>query len=184
MGAPRILVITPSLPEREAFRSECVASVVAQTLHPVMHVVGVDYERVGVATMLNRLASIAKPAGRDWIAQLADDDLMYPHHLETLASRIDDADIIYSWCKVTGRGYWNPNSHFDADRLRRENYIPATTLIRTTLIEALGGWREGVHGFEDWDFWLRALDAGARFACIPTVTWCYRFHSSNASTGR
>ena len=184
MGGVRILVVTPSLPERDAFRSECVASVVAQTLQPVMHIVGVDYERVGVATMLNRLASIAKPAARDWIAQLADDDLMYPHHLETLATRVDDADVVYSWCNVTGRGDWNPNSHFDAARLRHENYIPAVSLIRASLVESLGGWRDGEHGFEDWDFWLRALDAGARFACIPTVTWCYRFHSSNASTGR
>ena len=183
MGAPRIIVITPSLPEREAFRSECVASVVAQTLHPVMHVVGVDYERAGVATMLNRLASIAKPAGCDWIAQIADDDLMHPNHLEVLASRVDDADVIYPWCDVIGRN-WSVNALFDADRLRRENYIPATTLIRTLLVESLGGWRDGEHGWEDHDFWLRALDAGARFACIREITWTYRFHGGNISTGR
>jgi hypothetical protein len=119
--------------------------------------------------------------GADWVAQIADDDLMLPHHLETLATRTD-ADIIYTYCEVTGRS-WNPNAPFDADRLRRENYIPATTLIRTSLCEELHGWREDSrHGFEDWDFWLRALDLGAEFACIPEVTWQYRFHGSNLST--
>jgi len=27
---------------------------------------------------------------------------------------------------------------------------------------------------EDHDLWVRALDAGARFRCIPEVTWTYR----------
>jgi hypothetical protein len=83
---------------------------------------------------------------------------------------------------VEGRGAWNPNAPFDAERLRQGNYIPATTLIRAELCAELGWRADAQHGFEDWDFWLRALDAGASFACIPEVTWLYRFHGENLST--
>jgi GT2 family glycosyltransferase len=176
-----ICVVTASLPERVEFRAECVAAVAAQTLPPVAHLVYIDHAQRGPAAALNALLPSVVQMGAEWVAQIADDDLMLPHHLETLATRLD-ADIIYTYCEVTGRS-WNPNAPFDADRLRRENYIPATTLIRTSLCEELHGWRENArHGFEDWDFWLRALDLGAEFACIPEITWHYRFHGSNLST--
>ena len=181
MGTMRIIVVTSSLPEREAFRAEAIASVNAQTLKPLAHLISIDHERAGPARTLNRLLPACFAAGADWIAQLADDDLLDPEHLATLATATNEADIIYPYCRVTGRE-WNPNAPFDAARLRRENYIPAITMIRATLCEELDGWRaDAAHGFEDWDFWLRALDVGARFACIPRVTWTYRFHGKNLS---
>jgi GT2 family glycosyltransferase len=179
---PRIVVVTPSLPERADFRAECVASVAAQTLQPVAHVVMVDYERAGPAAMLNRMLSACVAAGADWVAQLADDDLADPHHLELLAAHCADADIVYSWCRVEGRSF-NPNREFDEAALRASNFIPATTMIRTRLCTQLGWRDDSTHGFEDWDFWLRALDAGARFVCVPEVSWTYRFHGANLSTG-
>lgn len=158
--------------------AETVASVNAQTLPPVQHLIHVDHERVGCAAAQNIMLDAT--AG-DWVALVADDDLVLPHHLQTLASVADDADIIYSYCRVEGRD-WNPNAPFDPERLRHGNYIPSTTLIRTALARRLGGWRtDAAHGFEDWDFWLRALDVGARFRCIPEVTWVYRFHKENLS---
>jgi hypothetical protein len=178
----RIIVVTASLPERNSFRAECIQSVNEQTLQPVAHLVSIDHERAGPARILNRLLPACLAAGAEWIAQLADDDIFYPHHLATLVENANDADIVYPYCEVRGRN-WNPNAPFDAERLRRENYIPATTLIRASLCEQLGGWREEAkEGFEDWDFWLRALDAGARFVCVPQVTWAYRFHGHNMST--
>ena len=172
----RIAVVTASLPERVDFRADCMASVAAQTLAPVAHVVMVDYERAGPAAMLNRMLPACFAARADWIAQLADDDL------ELLAAHSADADIVYSWCRVEGRSF-NPNREFDAAALRASNYIPATTMIRTRLCTQLGWRSDAPHGFEDWDFWLRALDAGARFVCVPEVSWTYRFHGANLSTG-
>ena len=131
--------------------------------------------------MLNRMLSAARATGAEWIAQLADDDLMLPNHLEQLATRAD-ADIVYSYCRVEGRGGWNPNHPFDASLLERENYIPATTLIRLSVCEELG-WREdAANGYEDHDFWLRALGHQFSFACVQEETWIYRFHGHNLST--
>lgn len=195
-----VAVLTPSLPERAPMLTEAVASVNAQTLRPSAHLVGIDHSRIGIGRMLNQLAAGAEA---EWLARLDDDDLLDSTHLEVLASKAEKADIVYSWCRilpyspgqdvafpaVVGPSGWIPNQSFEADQLRSRNYIPATTLIRTSLWAELGGWRlagygvgdspRGPEGTEDWDFWLRALDVGARFACVPEVTWTYRYHGAN-----
>lgn len=174
----KISAITASIPSRSGTLCEAIASVHAQTLQPDEHLVAIDYARRGTARVVTQLALAAR---NEWIATLEDDDLWMPHHLATLAdvAQAEVADIIYPWCIVEGRD-WDPNSHFDPERLARENYIPATVLIRRSLVADLGGWRDGVqHGWEDWDLWLRALATGARFVCVPVVTWVYRFHGGN-----
>lgn len=126
-----------------------------------------------------RNALLAAAAG-EWIAVLDDDDLLLPNHLEVLSAA--QGDVIYTWCQVAGRGDWNPNRNFFADHLRQNNYIPVTALIRASLLRDLQGWRsteESYSGLEDWDLYLRALDAGATFTCIPEITWVYRFHGGN-----
>jgi hypothetical protein len=196
-----IAVLTPSLPGRGDMLNEAMSSVQAQTAPPTSHVVGIDYDRVGIGRMLNQLAA---GADADWLARLDDDDLFLPNHLEVLSEGAVGADVVYSWCEVKPRARdgllppvpavlgpagWIPNQEFDADLLRERNYIPATTLIRKSLWEDIRGWTLPGWGVgdsprqpefaEDWDFWLRALDAGARFVCIPEVTWTYRYHGTN-----
>jgi hypothetical protein len=196
-----IAVLTPSLPERGVMLREAMRSVQGQTLKPSIHAIGVDYDRIGIGRMLNRLAASTTT---EWLARLDDDDLFKRNHLEVLASATDEADVIYTWCdvkprseggvtppapSVLGPAGWIPNQEFDPDLLRQRNYIPATTLIRTSLWAELGGWLLPGWGVdesprepqsaEDWDFWLRALDAGARFRCIPEITWTYRYHGEN-----
>ena len=175
---PRITVVTPALPGRLRFLMRAADSVARQTLPPAAHLVGVDHERRGSAAVRNQLALAAET---EWVALLDDDDYLYPQHLERLGQHVEEADVVYSWCDVEGRD-WDPNSRFDPDRLYRENYIPITTLIRTELVRKLGGWRDSsqvTHGFEDWDFWKRALDDGAVFRCVPERTWAYCFHMGN-----
>lgn len=180
----RIAVVTPSLPERGRMLKECMDSVFRQSLPPVAHLIEVDYERAGCARVLNRLASAALAAKITHLALLGDDDLFYENHLEILAAEAQrtNAPVVYSWGRVTGREGWNPNSTFDAGRLRHENYIPSTSLISLAHVKAIGGWRpNAAMGWEDWDFWLRSLDAGAAFVCVPKYTWIYRFHGENIS---
>lgn len=174
-----ISVVTASIPSRTAMLAECVASVSAQTLPPLEHLIGIDHARWGSAAMRNTLLAGARG---EWIAVLDDDDLLWGEHLAKLRA-VSDADIVYSFCEVVGKE-WNPNSPFDENRLRSGNYIPATSLIRTELLRSLNGWRDSANcqdGLEDWDLWLRALDAGARFVCLPEITWTYRFHGGNKS---
>lgn len=178
----RVAVLTAALPHRVHLLAECVESIRQQTHRPVAHLIAVDYEQAGCVATMNRLFESVDATAADWVALLADDDLAYPHHLETLVGASTGADIVYTWCDVEGRPGWNPNAHFDPDRLLYENYIPSTTLIRVELVRRLGGWKPGPHGWEDYTMWLRALKAGARFVCVPTITWRYRFTSSGNMT--
>ena len=175
-----ISVITASIPSRTAMLAECMASVARQSLRPLEHIVAVDHARYGSAATRN--AALGGVRG-DWTAVVDDDDLLWTEHLARLSTLTEKADIVYSWCEVAGKS-WNPNSDFNAERLRNGNYIPATSLIRTKFLRKLKGWRDSADspgGLEDWDLWLRALDAGGRFVCLPEITWTYRFHGGNKS---
>jgi glycosyltransferase involved in cell wall biosynthesis len=173
----KVSLITPSIPERYAMLGECLASIAAQTRPPDEHLIAVDHARSGVARTLNRLAA---HASGEWLAVVADDDLLDPWHLATLEQATTRGDVVYPFCRVVGRPGWSPNRLFDAEALRRANYIPATALIRRKLWTELGGWAPAAR-HEDHDFWLRALAVGAVFVCVPTVTWTYRFHGGNRS---
>ena len=174
-----VTVCTPSLPHRSDMLNECMQSVRSQTWQPKSHLIGLDYERLGPAKTANKLYS---QATTEWVISLADDDLLYPSFIETLLSQADDADMIYPWCEVIGtRNGWNPNSYFDADRLRDNNYIPATVLIRKSAWEDVGGFPEVL--LEDHEMWIKLMDAGKKIKCVPEILWQYRFHGKNISDG-
>ena len=175
-----VTVCTPSLPHRNSMLVECMESVRNQTLQPKAHLIGIDYNRIGGAKNLNRLIT---QADTEWIAPLADDDLLYPTYLERLLSEAGDADMIYPWCEVTGtRNGWNPNALFDPERLKTDNYIPATVLIRKSAWEELGGYPEIV--CEDHGMWVKLLQGGKKIKCLPEILWQYRFHGRNISDGQ
>lgn len=172
-----ISVITATLPDRGRLLAECATTIAAQTLQPAAWYVGVDHERNGPAAILNGLAA---KVDTSWLFRLDDDDLLEPDHFETLRPYLSrDVDVVYSWCAVEGpmsrRQFQVP---FDPDRLRRDNFIPSAACVRKTLWDDLGGYRPDDQldrtRHEDWDLWLRALEAGARFLCVPIPTWTYR----------
>jgi glycosyltransferase involved in cell wall biosynthesis len=174
-----VTVLTASIPSRSAMLAECVASVAAQTTLPAVHLVGIDVLRAGTSAVRNALLGAVRTP---WVAVLDDDDVALPNHLAALLAASDQADVVYSLPSIEGRSGWQPVADFDPDRLRRESYIPCTALVRTRLLDVLGGWRDSadcLNGWEDWDLWLRALNADARFVHVPEVTWRYRFHDGN-----
>lgn len=111
----------------------------------------------------------------DWFVLLSDDDLLDPGHLASLRPHFKDADIVYGWPRIVGldASYSIP---FDEKRLRAGNYIPGCAVaVRTELWRDLGGYHDVV--MEDWDFWVRAMDACARFACTEQVSWTLRYET-------
>ena len=173
-----VTVVTASLPERTARLAEACASVAAQTVPPVAHLVGIDHARNGPERIRNALVAAA---GSEWVAFLDDDDVLYPHHVERLLAASADIDVVYPYCDVAGRGGWSPNQGFDASALRQYNFIPVTALVRRSSFLAVGGFSEQTHPVEDWHLWRRMLDDGARFRCVPERTWLYRFGADNAT---
>ncbi len=51
---------------------------------------------------------------------------------------------------------------------------PSMTLV-TEAVRAVGGWRDGAFP-EDWELWLRLMEAGHRLACLPEVLHRWRDH--------
>jgi glycosyltransferase involved in cell wall biosynthesis len=74
---------------------------------------------------------------------------------------------------MTGRWRGGP---FDLHRLLRENYITASALYRRLVWEQNGGYDVNtiLHGFEDWDFWVGAVERGWQFAYVPEIFFDYR----------
>jgi hypothetical protein len=169
-----LTVVTPTIPERRELLHELGQSIARQTAHPYEWIVRTDWDQVGPAVMVNRMVA---EADTEWVFRCDDDDLYDTNHFEVIGQHLsDDYDVVYSWPRI------DPLGHFDTPdalqmilpwkTLRDANWIASAAAIRTSLWEELGGYRD-VHN-EDHDFWVRALDAGARFRCIPQVTWTYR----------
>lgn len=170
-----ITVITATIKGREDMLAEAAASVAAQTLPAAAHIVYLDERRKGIRHSMNQLwPQVQTP----WMQWLADDDILYPDHLEKVAALTPDADIVHSYCDVEGRDGFLPNWTVEESGY----WMTATALMRTSLVAGLGGW-----SMDDWPedhhFWLKAKNAGARFAINTTPTWLYRFHGANMTFG-
>ena len=164
-------VITCTIPGREDMLDEAKASVAAQTLPYADHLVFRDQWLKGIQVGLNKLWPRVET---EWLQWLADDDVLLPHHHEALDPYKADADIIHSYCDVEGRPGFLPNYSAEESGYN----MTATALIRVSLIKELGGWHR--HAFpEDKAFWVKAAQAGARFAVHREPTWRYRFHDDN-----
>jgi hypothetical protein len=70
---------------------------------------------------------------------------------------------------------WNPR------RLRRGNYIDALAMIRRETLEALGGYTTDprLHGWEDYDLWVRLAESGGSGAFVPEMVARYRVGASS-----
>ena len=196
-----VTVCIPTIPRRSQFLLEAVASAQNQTGVVPEIIVQEDLEGRGAAATRN--AALLR-ATTTWVAFLDDDDLLYPHHLETLAEQVgvSDADLVYPWFDLyegtdplsvrVGGQYVSPlGIPFGPDHethLRTEgNFIPITVLVRRELIMDVGGFpqpksAEWPHETcEDWGCWLRLLNAGGKFAHAPERTWRWRWHRGNTS---
>lgn len=194
-----ISVVTPTSGKRPDMLAEAIASVRAQTLPPLEHLVvddGSDSvpELAGVTVLRvsrggpgpARNAAIAIARG-EAIALLDDDDLWHPHHLETVWGVMQQtgADVVYADCVVENRrdGYGFEVEDFVGDTILERNFLclPAT-LVRTSSARAVGAFPDEPRG-QDWSLWKNMHRAGMRFVHVPQVTVTYRFHTDNLTYG-
>ncbi len=68
-------------------------------------------------------------------------------------------------------------------RLRSGNCLVYCSMFTRAAFERAGGYDETMRqGYEDWDFWLRLLAGGARFAHLPRDLFRYRKHGRSMLT--
>jgi hypothetical protein len=116
------------------------------------------------------------------VARMDADDVAMGERLALQAERLErDASIDVLGCRVAlapspgapaGEGMrayveWQ-NALLDHEAMARDRFVESplvhpSVAMRTASLRALGGWRD-LDGPEDYDLWLRAFDAGLRFA--------------------
>lgn len=183
-----ITVVIAAIPPRagpDGLPVHAFRSAKEQHLLPDAIVVRLDHEREGAAANRNRAL---EAVDTEWVAFLDDDDELYPNHLRLCAraARLSGADVVYPGYDTLGGE--DPvgcfGIPFDAELLKRRNFIPVTTLCRTDAVRAAGGFQAhpDEHGdpCEDWGLWLAMQRSGASFYHLPQKTW--RWNLSPGST--
>jgi hypothetical protein len=125
------------------------------------------------------------------VARMDADDVAHRERLARQVERLErDASVDVLSCRVEvppggphgSRGMrayveWT-NGLVDHDAIVRERFVESplvhpSVALRTGALRALGGWRQGPFP-EDYELWLRAIDAGRRFARLPEVLLRWR----------
>jgi hypothetical protein len=117
------------------------------------------------------------------------DNLVYPSALRRLADALDaDPDAAFAYATLEDFGVatgLRSAMGWYAPWLCDRNYIDAQAMFRRTTFERHGGYRTGddlVHGWEDWELWLRLAEAGERGVHLPVPLGRYRTQTSSMIT--
>ncbi|HET6573510.1 MAG TPA: glycosyltransferase, partial [Fimbriiglobus sp.] len=134
--------------------------------------------------------SAAEVATGEFLALLDNDDVLAPHALYAVAELLQshpDADLIYSDEDKIGAGGMRYDPQFKPDwspeLLLSYNYVNHFTVIRRSVFERAGRFREGYEGSQDHDLLLRVTELTDRVRHVPEVLYHWRsLPSSTAST--
>jgi glycosyltransferase involved in cell wall biosynthesis/GT2 family glycosyltransferase len=132
-------------------------------------------------------------AAGEWCALLDQDDMLAEHALAKVALTIEsnpDAGLIYSdEDKIDFAGNrsnpffkmdWNPELFFG------QNYVGHLGVYRTDLLRAIGGFREGFEGSQDYDVALRCVERlqSDQILHIPRILYHWRMVSGSLAEKR
>ena len=117
----------------------------------------------------------------EFIALLDHDDLLVPDALSQVVAAIDrhdDVDYVYTDEDKVGedgttygafrKPDWSP------ERLRGQMYTSHLSVLRTSLVREVGGFREGFDGSQDHDLVLRVTEQARRVVHVPEVLYHWR----------
>jgi glycosyltransferase involved in cell wall biosynthesis len=195
----------------EAWIAETIDSILAQTVAPLELIVIDDgstdgtvgalarfgsalrlisQANAGVSAALNRAFELARG---DYVALCGADDLWPAAKLEWQTETLTahpEVQVLFGHARLFGtveREFPRPASTGVLDpalfvrELYESNVIPAPSSVISRRLHAdLGGFREDLAG-EDYEFWMRALRAGALFYYDPRLLLHYRRHGDNLS---
>lgn len=148
----------------------------------------------GISHALNTGLQVCRS---NYIARMDADDRMMPGRLRSQADFLDntpDVDLVACRCKIfpvtaDNEGYrlfvdWQ-NSLLSPDEHRINRFVESpvahpAVMFRSELMDRYGGYRsDGVP--EDYELWLRWMDAGVRFSKLPEMLMEWRDHAERLS---
>ena len=127
-----------------------------------------------------RNVGIAAAVG-DYIVCLDADDRLHPDYLARCAAALDahpDAAIAYGDLQMFGDDdtlhvppEWDTRVQLDC------NFVDVVSMFRRRVWREVGGYDTEI-GYEDWDFWIGAIELGWTGVKAPGALWYYRKHGS------
>lgn len=208
----RISVVTPSFNQGE-FLGECLASVHAQTHRAIEHFVydpgSTDGSRA-IAEAAPGVTLVAEPdrgqgdavakgmlrASGDIIAWINSDDVYADNGVfAAIAEAFRSAakpDIVYGLGDYVGRGgevlrpahVIRNTSELDWRLPREVGILQPATFISKDLVDLIGPVSRDYHFCLDYEFWVRAHQAGARFMFLDKPLAKARYYSDNKTLGQ
>lgn len=146
--------------------------------YPDLKIELVQQDNKGLAAARNTGFSKAKTG---WVIPLDADDRIEPKFIEKTLEMQEgtSADVVYT--DVTTDNYGFVNMQFQPNHLTVRNTVVCTCLTRKDLWEKVGGYDESMRlGFEDWEFWIRCVQAGGRFVKADGGSLFY-YHDADQS---
>lgn len=145
--------------------------------------------RIELLRQPNRGLGAARNAGiratqSPFVLPLDADDRLHPDAVATLMAALErsQADIATPLGERFG-AECGPLVTLPATRRRllAGNCLVYASLYRRSVFDQNGGYATDLQpaGYEDWDFWLLALQHGARFTHVPQPLFCYRRHGAS-----
>ena len=204
---PRIAVVTPSL-NHARFINATIDSVLTQNYPNLAYRVedggSTDETKSILDSYGDRIAWRSEPdSGQanainrgfqnidgDIMAYLNSDDTLLPGTLAYVARAFrdnPDVDVVYGhriYVNFDGLDVGRcvlPPHH--PETLKWADYIPQETMFwRRKVWDAVGSFDESFDYALDWDFLLRAQEAGFRFKRLPRFLGCFRVHEAQKTT--
>lgn len=125
-------------------------------------------------------------ANSDLIIPLDADDLIERTYIETLYWSLEtnkEASFAFSDSVGFGKYRYLSDCKFDSERMKTENHITATALIKKEKIIELGGYQKAKRYVnEDWHLWLRMLQKGYRPCHVSYYGFWYRRRENSLLT--
>ncbi len=202
---PLVSVIIPVFNDGE-FLDEAIASVFGQTEQSFEIVVVNDgstdpstlavienltWPRTRVVNQPNRGLAAARNAGvaasrGRFVVPLDVDDAIEPRFMEAQLGVLAEnpaAAYATTWTRLTDdvEQIWIPR-RFNKYQILLSNSNVGCVLLRRDAFEAVSGYNESMRsGNEDWDLWVRLMDAGYDMVEVPEVLFRYRKHGITMS---
>lgn len=208
---PLISVVVPVYNVSDAMLRDCIESVKAQTYQnwqlcmaddastwESVRTILREYEKEERIKVVYRKEnghisqatnSAIEIADGEFLAFMDCDDTLAPNALYEVAKCLNDdpaLDFIYSdEDKLDEEGKKRSYPHFKADwspdTLMNLMYTSHLGVYRKSLVESVGGLREGFEGAQDYDLTLRITEKTEKIAHIPKVLYHWRVRSESTS---